>query len=193
MTPIKLVKKSPQGIQKIPTPEGHPRRTSPRKKLAATMNKVKLQLMRSTSESTVPQATLKYCEVRLARLNEEAIQNANVRLDTDWNKVVKISKEFYVKRGGISSSYQVDRQRARDTKPGSPAPGLWRKGKKDTKKSLMRGVDREKMKKMQPRMPVEEAKRKQLRSGWKKTELTKDFNQVKTKQISTKKITMMIT
>ena len=57
----------------------------------------------------------------------------------------------------------------------------------------MRGVDREKMKKMQPRMPVEETKRKQLRSGWKKTELTKDFNQVKTKQISTKKITMMIT
>ena len=131
--------------------------------------------------------------MRLARLNEEAIQNANVRLDTDWNKVVKISKEFYVKRGGISSSYQVDRQQARDTKPGSPAPGLWRKGKKDTKKSLMRGVDREKMKKMQPRMLVEEAKRKQLRSGWKKTELTKDFNQVTTKQISTKKITMMIT
>ena len=57
----------------------------------------------------------------------------------------------------------------------------------------MRGVDREKMKKMQPRMLVDEAKRKQLHSGWKKTELTKDFNQVKTKQITTKKITMMIT
>ena len=156
------------------------------------MNKVKLQLMRSTSESTVPQATLKYCEVRLARLNEEAIQNANVRLDTDWNKVVKISKEFYLKRRGISSSYQVDRQRARETKPGSPAPGLWRNGKKDTKRTLMRGWDREKMKKMQPRIPVDEAKRKQLRGGWKKTELTKDFNQVKTKQMTTKRITVMI-
>ena len=51
---------------------------------------------------------------------------------------------------------------------------------KNTKKTMMRGWDREKMKKMQPRMPVDEAKRKQLRGGWKKTELTKDFNQVKT-------------
>ena len=193
MTPIKLVKRSPQGIQKIPTPESQPRRTSPRKKLAATMNKVKLQLMRSTVEPTAPQTTLKYCEVRLARLNKEAIQNANVRLDSDWNKVVKISKEFYLKRGGVSSSHQVDKQRARDTKPGSPAPGLWHKGKKDTKRTLMRGWDREKMKKMQPRMPVDEAKRKQLRAGWKKTELTKDFNQVTTKQITTKRITIMIT
>ena len=156
------------------------------------MSKVKLQLWRSTSETTVQQATLKYCDVRLAKLNEEAIQKANVRLDKDWNKVVKISKEFYLKRRGISSSYQVDRQRARDTKPGSPAPGLWRKGKRDTSKSLMRGVDREKMKKMQPRMPVDEAKRKQLHSGWKKTENSKESHQVITKQI-TKKITMMIT
>ena len=45
----------------------------------------------------------------------------------------------------------------------------------------------------QPRMLVDEAKRKQLRGGWKKTELTKDLNQVTTKQISTKKITIMIT
>ena len=192
MTPIKLVKKSPQGIKKIPTPESQPRRTSPRKKLAATMNKVKLQLLRSTAESTDPQTTLKYCEVRLARLNKEAIENANVRLDSDWNKVVKISKEYYVKRGGVSSSLQVDRQRARDTKPGSPTPGRWYRGLKDTKKTMMRGWDREKMKKMQPRMPVDEAKRKQLRGGWKKTELTKDFNQVKTKQMTTKRITLMI-
>ena len=192
MTPIKLVKKSPQGIKKIPTPESQPRRTSPRKKLAATINKVKLQLLRSTAESTDPQTTLKYCEVRLARLNKEAIENANVRLDSDWNKVVKISKEYYVKRGGVSSSHQVDRQRARDNKPGSPTPDRWYRGLKDTKKTVMRGWDREKMKKMQPRMPVDEAKRKQLRGGWKKTELTKDFNQVKTKQMTTTRITVMI-
>ena len=192
MTPIKLVKKSPQGIKKIPTPESQPRRTSPRKKLAATINKVKLQLLRSTAESTDPQTTLKYCEVRLARLNKEAIENANVRLDSDWNKVVKISKEYYVKKGGVSSALQVDRQRARDNKPGSPTPDRWYRGLKDTKKTVMRGWDREKMKKMQPRMPVDEAKRKQLRGGWKKTELTKDFNQVKTKQMTTTRITVMI-
>ena len=63
---------------------------------------------------------------------------------------------------------------------------------KNTKKTMMRGWDREKMKKMQPRMPVDEAKRKQLRGGGKKTELTKDFNQVKTKQMTTTRITVMI-
>ena len=186
------MKRSPEGIQRRTSPrkmspEELPRRTSPRKPLAATMSKVRLQLWRSTSE-----ARLKHCNVCLAKLSEEAIQKANVKMDKDWNKVVRISKEFYLQRRGIASTYQVDRKRARETKPGSPAPGIWRKGKRYSSTSVTRGVDKEKVLKMKPRMLVDEAKRKQLDIGWKKTENSKESHQVITQQI-TKKVTMIIT
>ena len=115
---------------------------------------------------------LQHCEVRLMKLSPEMIQKADVHMGENWKKFVEI-KEFYLKKEKKKATdkisiYDIDRRKARETAPGNS--GTWRKGRRSMNNVMMRGVDNEKFQRMKPRIPVNEAKRKEMTTGWMDTE-----------------------
>ena len=143
-------------------------RKSPRKKLTETMTKLQDHLWKT-------KYNLHRCDVRVKKLTPEKIATADIHSEGIWDQQVMI-KEFYVKQKQKPSIFDINRQEAKEQ-----GDKMIRNKRSSTTRRIrpsIRGMDEEKYRKMKPRVPVPEAKRRELESGWKKTENSKEIKQV---------------
>ena len=143
-------------------------RKSPRKRLTETMTKLQAHLWKT-------QYNLHRCDVRVKRLTPEKIATADIHSEGIWDQQVMI-KEFYIKQKQKPSIFDINEQEAK-----GQGNKMIRNKRSSTTRRIrpsIRGMDEEKYRKMKPRVPVPEAKRRELESGWKKTENSKEIKQV---------------
>ena len=143
-------------------------RKSPRKRLTETMTKLQAHLWKT-------QYNLHRCDVKVKRLTPERIATADIHSEGIWDQQVMI-KEFYIKQKQKPSIFDINEQEAK-----GQGNKMIRNKRSSTTRRIrpsIRGMDEEKYRKMKPRVPVPEAKRRELESGWKKTENSKEIKQV---------------